>query len=119
RRRVERARTFLRLTARDDLGALLPTALDEVVHPRAVRVGDQRPHLRLGIERIADLQPAGLVDELGDELVVERLLDEHARTRLATLTGGVVDRPDRARDRVREVRVGEDEVRALAAELER
>ena len=53
------------------------------------------------------------------ELVVQRALDEHARARLAALAGRVVDRPHRARDRVVEVRVREDEVRALAAELER
>src|SRR5207248_7686135 len=56
--------------------------------------------------------------ELRHEVVVERLFDEHPRTRFAALPGRVVDRPDGARDRVVELRVGEDEVRALAAELE-
>ena len=57
--------------------------------------------------------------EARDEVVVRARLDEDPRPRLAALPGGVVDRPDRARDRVVEVRVGEDEVRALAAQLER
>jgi hypothetical protein len=60
-----------------------------------------------------------MVGEARHEFVVERRIDEHARARFATLPGRVVDRPDRARDRIVEIRIGEHEVRALAAELER
>jgi ParB family chromosome partitioning protein len=84
-----------------------------------VLLGDQGADLGLGLERIPDLERLRALGEAADELVVERLLDQDARSRLAALAGGVVDRPHRARDRVVEVRVREDEVRALAAELER
>src|SRR5439155_27253988 len=56
--------------------------------------------------------------ELGDEVLVERRLDQHPRAGLAALPRRVVDRPDRARHGVVELPVGEDQVRALAAELE-
>src|SRR5207237_6058290 len=94
-------------------------ALDEAVHAVTVRDGDQRSHLRLGIERIAAANLLRVLGEPGYELLVQRRLDEYARACLATLARRVVDRPDGARNRVVEVRVGEDEVRALAAELER
>jgi hypothetical protein len=48
-----------------------------------------------------------------------RFLDEDARARVAALARGVVDRIDGARDRRLEVGIGEEDVRALAAELER
>src|SRR5919198_1516234 len=96
------------------LAALLDVAVDSV----AVLRRDQGADLRLGVQRIADLQPLRRVAEAVDELVVEGCLDEDARPRLAALTGRVVNRPDRARDRILEVRVREDEIRALASELE-
>ena len=84
-----------------------------------MRLRDQRAHLRLGVERVAHLQLPRLLGERGDEVVVDRPLDEDARARFAALARRVVDRPDRARDRRVEVGVGEDEIRALAAQLER
>jgi hypothetical protein len=81
-------------------------------------LGDERADLSLGIERVADLQLPGALGEAVDELVVERRLDQNARARFAALAGRVVDRPDGARDRIVQVCVGEDDVRALAAELE-
>ena len=108
-----------RLPAEHDLAALLARALDEGVHALLVRLRDQRAHLRLRVERVAHLQLPGLLGERGDEVVVDRLLDEDSRARLAALARGVVDRPDRARDRRVEVGVGEDEVGALAAQLQR
>src|SRR6476661_8864935 len=67
---------------------------------------------------VSDLEALRRLRELRHEVGVDRALDEHSRARLAALAGRVVDRPDRARDGVLEVRVGEDEIRALAAELE-
>ena len=81
--------------------------------------GDERAHLRLGIERIADLDAAGELGHAGHGFVVQRLLDEHPRARLAALACRVEDRPGRARQGTREIGIGEDEVRALSAELER
>jgi hypothetical protein len=114
-RQVERARGVAELAACDHFGTFFAALLDEAVDAVAVRGRDERADLRLRVERVADLEPLGRVGEAGDELVVDRRLDEDARARLATLSRGVVDRPDRARDRVVEVGVGEDEVRALAA----
>ena len=84
-----------------------------------MRSRDQRAHLRLRIERVADLHAPGELGHPRDDLVVDRGLDEQARARLARLPGRIEDRPGRARDRVVEIGVGEDDVRALAAELER
>ena len=106
-----------RLAAEHDLAALLARALDKGVHALAVRLRDQRAHLRLGVERVAHLQLPRLLGERADEVVVDRLLDEDARPCLAALAGRVVDRPDCARERRVEVGVGKDEIRALAAEL--
>ena len=116
-RRIEGV--LARLAPEHDLAALAARALDERVHPLLVRLRDERAHLGLGVERVAHLHAARLLGERVDEVVVDRLLDEDAGARLAALAGGVVDRPDRARDRRVEVGVREDEVRALAAELER
>ena len=118
-RGIEGALPVRRLPARDDLRPVLAPGLDVAVHLVTVLRGDERPDLRLGLERIADLEAVGRVGEGGDEILVERVLDEHARAGLAALAGGVVDRPDRARNGIRQVRVGEHEVRALPAELER
>ena len=84
-----------------------------------MRHGDQRPDLRLGVERVADAEALRELGEARDEVVVRARLDEDPRPCLAALAGRVVDRPDRARDRVVEVGVREDDVRALAAQLER
>src|SRR5205814_10522062 len=118
-RAVERALAVAGLAAGDDLRTFLAAALDEAVHAVAVLRGDERPDLGLRIERVAELQLLRLRGELRDEVVVDRALDEHPRTRLAALAGRVVDRPHRARDRIVEIRIREDEVRALAAQLER
>ena len=54
-RRIEGAVAVGRLAAGDDLGALLAPGLDQAVHLVAVGLRDQRAHLRLCVERIADL----------------------------------------------------------------
>jgi hypothetical protein len=84
-----------------------------------VRGGDERSHLRLGVEWIADLDPAGELGHLRHRVVVQGFLDEHPRPRLAALPCGVEDRPCRGRDGARKIGVGEHEVRALPAQLER
>ena len=80
---------------------------------------DERPDVRLGVERVSDAQATGRLGEPGHDLVVHRGLDQEARAGLAALAGRVVDRPDRGGDRLVEVRVGEDDARALAAQLQR
>ncbi len=73
----------------------------------------------VAVERIADPQAAGRLGEPRHDLVVDRGLDQEARPRLAALAGRVVDRPHRGGDRLVEVRVGEDDARALATQLQR
>src|SRR4029450_12708844 len=104
RRRVERTVAVRRLTADHHFRALLAAFLNEPMDPIAVIPRDERPHLRLGVERIADLDPPREVREATHKVLVQRLLDENARTGLAALPRRVVDRPDRARDRGVEVR---------------
>ena len=64
-RRVERAVALRRLAAGDDLGALAAPCLDLAVHLLAVRERDQRAHLGLGVERVADLDAPRLLGERG------------------------------------------------------
>ena len=107
------------MAAGDDLDSFLAPCLDEPVHLLPVRLGDERAHLGLLVERVAGLHAAGSLREAADDLVVERPLDEDARACVAALAGGVVDRVDGTRDRRFEVRVRKEDVRALAAQLER
>ena len=85
RRGIERALAVERLASGDNLGALRAALLDEAVNLLAVLFGDQRAHLRVGLERVAHPQSLRGVAEGADELVVERRLDKHAGTRLAAL----------------------------------
>src|SRR5581483_6041398 len=91
RRRVERAGPVRYLAAGSDLRALAARTLDEAVHLLAVRGRDERAHLRLGIERVADAHAFREVGDLRDDVVVDALLDEQPRARLARLAGRVVD----------------------------
>src|SRR5262249_37703912 len=103
-RRVEGALAVQGLTAGYDLGAFVTALFDVAVDPVAVVGRDQRTDLGVGVERVADLEAVRRLAEAAHELVVQRRLDENARAGLAALAGRVVDRPDRARDRVLEVR---------------
>ena len=84
-RGIERAGAVRHGPTGDDLRALGGAPLHVAVHALAVGGGDQRAHLRLGIERIADLDRAREVAHPRDDVVVERFLDEEARARLAAL----------------------------------
>ena len=79
---------------------------------------DERAHLALVVERVADLDRHGAADELADEAVVDGALDEQARAGRADLAGAGEDADEGAVDGRLEVGVGEDDVGALAAELE-
>src|SRR5581483_5010091 len=69
--------------------------------------------------RIADLYVAGRIDQQLGEAVVRAALDENARARAAVLAGIVEDGIRGRGSRFLQVRVGEDDVGGLAAELER
>ena len=80
-------------------------------------------HLRalLGgrIERVADLALLGLLGQPLDEFLVDLLLDEQPAAGGAALAAVEVDGVEGAGDGLLHVGVGEDDVGALAAQLER
>ena len=91
-----------------------------VAHHLLVRGGrDERTHEGARIERRADLELREHARELLGEGVGERLLDEDPREARAALAGGGGDRERGFGDGEIELRVGADDHRVLAAELER
>ena len=64
--------------------ALAPALLDVAHHALAMRGGDQRPHARGAIERVAEPDGARLGDHRLEEAVVDRSLDQDARARPST-----------------------------------
>ena len=66
--------------------------------------GDQRPHLGVGVEPVADLDLLGLVGDALDDLVVDLALDVQARAGVAALALVEEDAAGRAGDR--DVHVG-------------
>ena len=79
---------------------------------------DQRPHLAGRVGRRADLDRQRPRHELADEAVVDRALHQQARARRAHLAAAGEDADQGAVDGGLEVGVLEDDVGALAAELE-
>ena len=79
----------------------------------------ERAELRLLVERVTDAQLSGGCRQPLEELAVDRALDEQAAAGEADLALVAEDPADRADDRLVEIRVGEDQVRGLAAQLER
>ena len=82
-------------------------------------LADQRPHLRLRVERIADADRLGALDQPLDEAVVDALLHEDARAVGADLAGRIEIAEHGAADGVLDVGIVEDDERRLAAELHR
>ena len=101
-----------------EYGALGDPAGDVRLHLLQVGLGDQRAGLRLVVERTAEADPLRPVDDGVHELVVDRLLDDQARTGGADLAGVQEDRGERHVERRLAVRVGEDDVGVLATKLE-
>ena len=116
-RRIERAVALDRLAARDHLGALAAPGLHEAVHLLPVGLRDERAHLRLGVERVADRDGARLLGDEARRRRRRRSVRRGGASAVAALAGRVVDPVRRRGDGVLEVGVGEDERRALAAEL--
>ena len=105
-------------TARDGR-ALLLRALDRGQDHVVLRPADHRADLRVEVGRVTDSQRRRTVDEAVDERVVDVVVDEEARARFAHLALMEEGAEERAVDGDVEVRVGADDVRRLAAELER
>src|SRR5690606_10838820 len=111
---VERA-----LAAQRDVRTVRAAALDVAEDPLELLARDQRPVAPLRVERIARLQRAGTLHELLDDLVVHRLVHQQPRARRARLPRVVGGPRGRGADRGVDVRVVENDVGALAAQLER
>ncbi len=103
--------------AGQELRALRLAARHIGEHLLKMRRGDQRPHLRLRIERVADLDLLGPRHELLQKRGAHALLHEHARAVRANLALCIEVAEDCGGDGVVEVGVGKDDQRRLAAEL--
>ena len=79
---------------------------------------DERAGLRRVVDADPQPDPVGAPADLGDEAVVDRVLDDRPAAGRADLAGVDEGRGQRVVDGRLEVGVGEDDVRALAAELE-
>ena len=80
---------------------------------------DDRPHLARRIESVADANLLRALDEPLDEAIVERAFEDEPRSGRADLSRIGEDSEERVVDGRVEVGIGEDDVRRLAAELER
>ena len=116
RRLVEEAAALGRAAAAHDLVAVRPRALDEAGDALEMLRMDQRRNRRRVVAGIAEHVLVGEAVEELEERAGDRLLDEQARAGEADLARVVVLAGRLAR-RCLEVAVGEDEERALAAEL--
>ena len=102
-----------------DLGALLLAGLDELPDLLELHLRVDRADVGVLVERIADAQRLEAALQLLDERLVDRLLREEARAGAADVALVEVDAVDDPLDRLVERAVVEDDVRRLAAELER
>src|SRR4051794_25391858 len=102
-----------------DLGALLLPGRDELADLLELRGGVDGPDVGVLVQWIADPQRREAALELRHERLVDRLLDEETRAGAADVSLVEVDAVDDSLDRLVERRVVEDDVRSLAAELER
>src|SRR5262249_37565003 len=106
------------LAAAEHLRPFVLARLDGAHDAVELLLRDLRALLRLGIERVADLARLRLLQHLLDELVVDLLLDEQPAAGAAALTLIEEQAEERTLDGRVEVGVGEDDVGALAAQLQ-
>src|SRR5262249_29433366 len=112
-------RAGVALAAGQDLRAFLLADLEVARDPLELLLAHQWTDLGPSLDPRALLHRAGGARDGIRELVVELLLDEQAGPGAAHLALVEEDADQRALDRLRDVRVREDDVRALAAQLER
>ena len=107
------------LSAAEHAAAFLPRQLQTAHHLVEMLPRDERSLLGRRVERISDAQGARLRDQPLLDLLVRGALHQDSRPAEADLPL-VLERGSRGlRHRVIEVRVGEDQVRVLAAHLQR
>src|SRR5436305_9404541 len=102
-----------------DLGALFDAGSDELPDLLELGGGVDRADVGVLVERVADAQRREAALELCDQRLVDGLLDEEARAGAADMSLVEVDPVDDPFDRLVQRGVVEDDVRGLAAELER
>src|SRR6185436_3842744 len=102
-----------------DLGTLLLPGGDELADLLELRGRVDGADVGVLVEWVADAQRREAALELRDERLVDRLLDEKARAGTADVSLVEVDPVDDPLDRLVERSVVENDVRGLAAELER
>ena len=100
------------------LGAFRHADLHVALDGLELLPGDQGAHLVAFIQAGADLDGQRAADQLADEAVVDRTLYEQTRAGRAHFAAAGEDADESAVDSGLEVGVGEDDVRALAAQLE-
>ncbi len=102
------------------LGALLAARLDELADLLELHLRVDRADVRVLVERVAEAQRLHAVAAAcATSGSCDRLLHEETRARAADVALVEVDAVDDPLDRLVERRVVEDDVRRLAAELER
>src|SRR5262249_3040237 len=104
--------------AGDDLGTFLAAGVDIAGDAAELLVRDQRSHVGRWIETGPDLDLLSDRRDAGDDLVEHALVRVEPRAGAAALAVVEEDRARRARDRLLEVRVGENDRWRLATELE-
>jgi hypothetical protein len=100
------------------LHAVGASAGDIAFHARFLPRVDHRAHVEILIVRAGAHPGEALCDDRG-EFFISRALDQHARARRAGLAAVLDDGVDDRRRRRFDVGVGEDELRRLAAQLQR
>src|SRR5438552_9335025 len=108
-----------RLAAGHEPGAILRSRGDVGEHRLLLPLGHDRPEPGVLVERVAGHELLGPLGELLHHLVVHAALDQETGSGGADLSLSVEDRALGAADRGGQVRIREDDVGTLAAELER
>src|SRR5436190_993224 len=107
------------LAAGRDAGALLAAERHVVEDLRQLALVDDGAEPRLRVEWLAGREPRSQLGDACHELLADRPMDDEPRARVAGLAAGVEDPPpDRARRRLEITDIGEDDLRALPAELQ-
>jgi hypothetical protein len=104
--------------AEDDAGALGDRVVEVLLCPRQHLGRAERAHVRLLGERVADTEGLRALDKGFHERVLHGLVDEDAFRGRAALTREVETPYDRGVRCLLDVRVGEDDLGAVPAELE-
>ena len=80
----------------EQLCPLRPAGVDEPLDLVQLGLEGNRAHLGLGVERVAHLDPLGTLDDMTEDVVVDRRVNQRTRPRDAGLAGGREDSSDEA-----------------------